>query len=41
MFLYYQKKYSDAIQDFRRVLEIIPDDGASVFYIENCVTKLK
>jgi two-component system sensor histidine kinase ChiS len=41
MFLYYQKKYADALQEFRRVLEIIPDDGAAVFYIDNCMTKIK
>ncbi|MDR2314185.1 MAG: adenylate/guanylate cyclase domain-containing protein [Spirochaetaceae bacterium] len=41
MFLYYQKKYTDALQEFRRVLEILPDDGAAGFYIENCLTKIK
>ncbi|MDR2073277.1 MAG: hypothetical protein LBP60_07580 [Spirochaetaceae bacterium] len=40
MFLYYQKKYTEALQEFRRVLEILPDDGAAGFYIENCLTKI-
>ena len=41
MFLYYQKKYTEALQDFRKVLEYLPDDGASAFYIDNCLSKLK
>ena len=24
---------------FKRVLEIIPEDGAAVFYLENCINK--
>jgi len=41
MVLYYQKKYSEALQEFRHVLEFLPDDGASAFYIDNCMAKLK
>ena len=41
MFLYYQKKYSEALQEFRRVLEFLPDDGASAFYIDACMAKIK
>ena len=41
MFLYYQKKYPEALQEFRHVLEFLPDDGASAFYIDNCMAKLK
>jgi two-component system sensor histidine kinase ChiS len=40
MFLYYQKKYFEALQEFNKVLEFTPDDGASAFYIDNCMTKL-
>jgi two-component system sensor histidine kinase ChiS len=40
MFFYYQKKYSEALLEFRKVLEFLPDDGASAFYIDNCMTKL-
>ena len=41
MFMYYQKKYSEALQEFRNVLEFLPEDGASAFYIDNCMAKLK
>jgi two-component system sensor histidine kinase ChiS len=41
MFLYYQKKHTEALQEFRRVLEVLPDDGAAAFYIDNCLTKIK
>jgi two-component system sensor histidine kinase ChiS len=40
MFMYYQQKYSDALQEFRHVLEVLPGDGASAFYIDNCMTKI-
>jgi two-component system sensor histidine kinase ChiS len=40
MFMYYQRKYSDALQEFRRVLELLPGDGAAAFYIDNCMTKI-
>jgi two-component system sensor histidine kinase ChiS len=38
---YYQKHFAEALAGFRRVLAIIPDDGASAFYMDNCLTKLK
>ncbi|GHV86566.1 hypothetical protein AGMMS50230_21740 [Spirochaetia bacterium] len=41
MFLYYQKKYTAALKEFRRVLEVLPSDGAAGFYIDNCMAKLK
>jgi two-component system sensor histidine kinase ChiS len=41
MFMYYQKKYSEALQEFGKVLEVLPDDGAAAFYIDNCMTKIK
>ena len=41
MFMYYQKKYSEALQEFRKVLEFLPEDGASAFYIDNCMAKLR
>ncbi|MDR1142697.1 MAG: hypothetical protein LBK77_00580 [Spirochaetaceae bacterium] len=40
MFMYYQKKYSEALQEFGKVLEVLPDDGAAAFYIDNCMTKI-
>jgi two-component system sensor histidine kinase ChiS len=41
MFHYYQKNYSEALMSFRKVREILPDDGASAFYMDNCLSKLK
>ena len=41
MFHYYQKNYSEALISFRKVREILPDDGASAFYMDNCLSKLK
>jgi two-component system sensor histidine kinase ChiS len=40
MFHYYKKNYRDALQEFRRVLEILPEDGASAFYIDNCLARI-
>ena len=39
MLSYYQKDFSGAMYYFKRVLEIIPEDGAAVFYLENCINK--
>lgn len=41
MLNYYQKDFSAAMYNFRRVLEILPEDGASVFYLDNCMAKVK
>jgi two-component system sensor histidine kinase ChiS len=41
MFHYYQKNYSDALMDFRKVREVLPDDGASAFYMDACLSKIK
>ncbi|MDR2768141.1 MAG: adenylate/guanylate cyclase domain-containing protein [Treponema sp.] len=41
MFHYYKKNYRDALQEFRHVLEILPEDGASAFYIDNCLSKIQ
>jgi two-component system sensor histidine kinase ChiS len=38
---YYQKHYAEALAGFRKVLDMIPDDGASAFYMDNCLTKIK
>jgi two-component system sensor histidine kinase ChiS len=40
MFHYYKKNYTGALGEFRRVLEILPEDGASAFYIDNCLSKI-
>ena len=39
MLTYYQKDFSGAMYYFKRVLEIIPEDGASGFYLDNCMSK--
>jgi two-component system sensor histidine kinase ChiS len=41
MFHYYQRNYSEALMDFRKVREILPNDGASAFYMDACLTKIK
>jgi two-component system sensor histidine kinase ChiS len=35
-----QKKYEDAIADFEKVLEILPDDEASILYRETCKERI-
>jgi hypothetical protein len=39
MLSYYQKDFAGAMYYFKRVLEIIPEDGASGFYLDNCMSK--
>ena len=39
MLAYYQKDFAGSIYYFKRVLDIIPEDGASGFYLENCMNK--
>ena len=39
MLAYYQKDFGGAMYYFKRVLEIIPEDGASAFYLDNCMNK--
>jgi class 3 adenylate cyclase len=39
MLSYYQKDFAGAMYYFKRALDIIPEDGASSFYLENCMTK--
>ncbi|QQO08234.1 adenylate/guanylate cyclase domain-containing protein [Breznakiella homolactica] len=41
MIRYYQKNFPEALGSFRKVLEILPEDGASIFYLDNCMAKLK
>ncbi|MDR2020763.1 MAG: adenylate/guanylate cyclase domain-containing protein [Treponema sp.] len=40
MLNYYQKNYTDAMLNFQKVVEIVPNDGASVFYLHNCLSKI-
>jgi class 3 adenylate cyclase len=40
MMCFRHKSYSEAREKFSRVLEILPDDGASIFYLENCEARL-
>jgi class 3 adenylate cyclase len=41
MLYFNQKNYGEALINFDRVLEILPDDGASRAYKENCEVRLK
>jgi len=41
MLSYYQKDFSGAMYNFRKVLEIVPEDGASAFYLDNCMAKVR
>lgn len=41
MLSYYQKDFPQAMYNFRKVLEILPEDGASAFYLDNCLAKVK
>jgi tetratricopeptide (TPR) repeat protein len=40
LFSFMQKKYEDALENFNKVIEIIPDDKASFLYREHCIEKL-
>jgi class 3 adenylate cyclase len=39
MLSYYQKDFAGAMYYFKRVLEIIPEDGAAGFYLDNCMNR--
>jgi two-component system sensor histidine kinase ChiS len=39
MLSYYQKDFPGAMFYFRKVLEVLPEDGASAFYLDNCLAK--
>lgn len=39
MLSYYQKDFGGAMYYFKRVLEIIPEDGAAAFYLQHCMEK--
>ncbi|GAB1484411.1 hypothetical protein MASR2M78_32290 [Treponema sp.] len=41
MMSYYQKEFTSAIYYFRKVLETLPEDGASAFYLDNCISKAR
>jgi two-component system sensor histidine kinase ChiS len=41
MWNYYQKEFGEALINFRKVLNILPEDGASLFYMQNCRAKIK
>ncbi|MDR1375070.1 MAG: adenylate/guanylate cyclase domain-containing protein [Treponema sp.] len=40
MLNYYQKNYTEAMLNFQKVAEIVPNDGASFFYLQNCLSKI-
>jgi class 3 adenylate cyclase len=39
MLSYYQKDFAGAMYYFKRVLDIIPEDGAAGFYLDNCMNR--
>ncbi|MDA8427133.1 MAG: hypothetical protein M0Z80_13480 [Treponema sp.] len=39
MLSYYQKDFAGAMYYFKRVLDIIPEDGAASFYLDHCLNK--
>jgi len=39
MLSYYQKDFAGAMYYFKRVLDVIPEDGAASFYLDNCMNK--
>lgn len=40
MMSYYRKDFTDAMYQFRKVLNIMPEDGAAIFYLDNCMMKV-
>jgi class 3 adenylate cyclase len=40
IFSYSKKNYLEALNSFNKVLEILPNDGASIAYMQNCITKI-
>jgi len=38
---YYQKDFSGALFYFKKVLDILPEDGAAAFYLDNCLMKAR
>lgn len=41
MLSYYRKDFTEAMFNFRKVLEVLPEDGASAFYLDNCMVKVR
>ncbi|MDR1178163.1 MAG: adenylate/guanylate cyclase domain-containing protein, partial [Spirochaetaceae bacterium] len=41
MMSFRKKKYSEALLNFRRVLELLPEDGATLAYMGQCMAKLE
>jgi two-component system sensor histidine kinase ChiS len=41
LFSLVKKKYTDALENFTKVIEIVPDDLASGIYLDHCRERLK
>lgn len=41
MLAYYQKDFRGAMFYFRKVIEVLPEDGAATFYLDNCLAKAR
>lgn len=39
--LYKQREWEKALNEFKKALEIVPDDGPSKLYIERCLEYMK
>jgi class 3 adenylate cyclase len=39
MLSYYQKDFAGAMYYFKRVLDVMPEDGAASFYLDNCMKR--
>ncbi len=39
--LYKQRQWDKALKEFQKALEIVPDDGPSLLYIERCKEYIK
>ncbi|MCX7811825.1 MAG: tetratricopeptide repeat protein [Leptospiraceae bacterium] len=39
--LYKQRKFQEALEEFKKALQIVPDDGPSKLYVERCLEYIK
>jgi tetratricopeptide (TPR) repeat protein len=39
--LYKQRKFQEALEEFKKALQIVPDDGPSQLYVERCLEYIK
>jgi tetratricopeptide (TPR) repeat protein len=39
--LYKQRKFQEALEGFKKALQIVPEDGPSKLYVERCLEYIK